>query len=426
MELASLKSFNSDLTGKASVRENHQRGLRLYADGQYQEAAALLQSALRDEATSERANDCAAAHLACGNREQALADFLLAASLDAENMDAAANLGILLASLGRFREAIPYLQKSAAHADASQRPALTQLLALCANNVAEHTLRESRAAQERAIAANKLPAIPSQPAVAPIVRPPVYMGNNRALLCTTNHCKMYVDTTDLLIAPWLLMHGEWEPEETELVKKLIKPGDVFVDVGANLGYYTLLAIRVGASQVYALEAQESTYELLGKNVIINWMSSVVRYEHLAVFSHTTDLEFFVRNSYPGNSSIGVASPDQLTKWFDTATKVKVHAVSLDDYFADKPTKIDLLKVDVEGAEPAVFEGARRILSENHNIKVLVEWSPDQMATAQQNPEPMVDLWAELGFRAFALHTGLGEVNLQSLLKGSYQNLLLHR
>jgi FkbM family methyltransferase len=425
MERATLKTYNHTLAS-TSAREDHRKGLQHYAHGQYEEAAALLQRAMKEEATSERANDCAAAELACGRREQALATFLLAVSLDAENIEAAANLGTLLASLGRVRDAIPYLQEAAARSDGSQRETLTQLLTVCGNRVAEDVLRESRAAQDRMVAARKLPAIPTQPAVAPTVRPPVYMGNNLALLCTTNHCKMYVDTRDLLIAPWLLMHGEWEPEETELVKKLIKPGDVFVDVGANLGYYTLLAIRVGASKVYAFEAQESTYELLGKNVIINWMTSVVRFEHLAVFSHTTDLEFFVRNSYPGNSSIGVSSPDQLKKWFDTATKVKVHAVSLDDYFADKPGKIDVLKVDVEGAEPAVFEGARRILSENRNIQVLCEWSPDQMATAQQNPERVVELWADLGFRAFVLHTGLGEIRLKSLLTGGYQNLLLHR
>src|SRR3984893_6799838 len=171
MELASLRTFNSNPGAKASARENHQQGLRLYSEGLYQEAAAILQTALQDEATSERANDCAAAHLACGNREKALADFLLAASLDAENVDAAANLGILLASLGRFRDAIPYLQKSAARADASQRPALTQLLALCGNNVAEDTLRESRAAPERAAAECTLPAISPRPTGAPTARP---------------------------------------------------------------------------------------------------------------------------------------------------------------------------------------------------------------------------------------------------------------
>jgi FkbM family methyltransferase len=237
---------------------------------------------------------------------------------------------------------------------------------------------------------------------------------------------MYVDTRDLLIAPWLLIHGEWEPEETELLKKLIKPGDVFVDVGANLGYYALLAARVGASHVYAFEAQPSTYELLGKNVIINWMTKFITYEHLAVYSHTTDLEFFVRNNYPGNSSLGFTPPDQLQKWFDTTTAVKVHAVSLDDYFADKPGKLDLIKVDVEGAEPAVFEGARRTLAKNRDVKVLCEWSPDQMATARQDPAHLVDLWAEQGFRAHVLHTGLNEVPLRSLLTSGYQNLLLYR
>jgi hypothetical protein len=86
----------------------------------------------------------------------------------------------------------------------------------------------------------------------------------------------------------------------------------------------------------------------------------------------------------------------------------------------------MMKVDVEGAEPAAFEGARRILSENRDVKVLCEWSPDQMATAKQDPARLVNLWAELGFRAFALHTGLGEVSLKSLLKSGYQNLLLYR
>ncbi len=425
MEFTSVKTYNN-VALKTSAREKHQRGLAFYASRQYPASAALLQDALQQEPTSEIANDCAAANLACGQREKALAAFLLAVSLDADNVEAVANLGILLASLGRFREAIPHLQKSSARADANQRAALTQLLAMCGNKVAEATLRESRSALESAVAQRRLRSIPPQPAVAPTLRPPVYMGNNRALLCTTNHCKMYVDTTDLLIAPWLLMHGEWEPEETELVKKLVRPGDVFVDVGANLGYYTLLAIRVGASQVYAFEAQSSTYELLGKNVIINWMSNVVRCENLAVFSQTTDLDFFVRNSYPGNSSIGVTSSDQLAKWFDTTTRVKVRAVSLDDYFADKPGKIDVLKVDVEGAEPAAFEGARRILSQNRDIKILCEWSPDQMATAKQNPERLIELWAEQGFRAHVLHTGLNEIPLKSLLKSGYQNLLLHR
>jgi FkbM family methyltransferase len=412
---------------KSPSSEKHRRALALYAGGQFESAVEILRQALVEAPSSELANDCGAAELACARPEQALAQFFLAISLDPENSEAVANVGTLLAHMDRIREAIPHLQKAASSAkDPDQRAVLGKLLAQCGSKQADRALQEARRQKESASAPVPHQSAPVQTTVAPTLRPPVYMGDNIALLCTTNYNKMYVDTRDLLIAPWLLMHGEWEPEETELIKKLLKPGDVFVDVGANLGYYTLLAARAGASHVFAFEAQPSTYELLGKNVIINWMTKFITYEHLAVYSHTTDLEFFVRNHYPGNSSLGMTPPDNLNKWFDTTTSVKVHAVSLDDYFADKPGTIDLIKVDVEGAEPAVFEGACRTLARNRDIKILCEWSPDQMATARQDPAHLVELWAEQGFRAHVLHTGLNEVPLRSLLTSGYQNVLLYR
>lgn len=412
---------------KSGANEKHQRALALYAGGQFESAVELLRQALLEAPSSELANDMGAAEMACGRREQALAQFFLATSLDPENIEAVGNLGTLLAHVDRNREAIPHLQRAASEAqDPHKRVVLEKLLARCGNRVAECILQEAGNAKANVATQAPRQSVSPHPASAPALRPPVYMGNNMVLVCTTNYNKMFLDTRDLLIAPWLLIHGEWEPEETELVKKLIKPGDVFVDVGANLGYYTLLAARVGASHTYAFEAQPSTYELLGKNVIINWMTKFITCENLAVYSHTTDLEFFIRNHYPGNSSLGFTPPDQLQKWFDTTTPVKVHAVSLDDYFADKPGKLDLVKVDVEGAEPAVFEGARRTLARHHDIKILCEWSLDQMATARQDPVHLVELWAEQGFRAHVLHTGLNEVPLRSLLTSGYQNLLLYR
>lgn len=429
-QVPQLKSNSLSVGTNGRACGKHERALALYAGGQFESAAELFRQALLEAPSSEIANDMGAAELACGRREQALSQFFLANSLDPENVEVIANLGTLLARMERLREAIPYLQNAGSRAkDPGQCKLLGTLLEQCGQKLADRVLEESRSAQLDRVAATPrqtAPAAPTQPAATLTIRPPVYMGNNIALLCTTNYNKMFVDTRDLLIAPWLLIHGEWEPEETELVKKLIAPGEVFVDVGANLGYYSLLAARVGASHTYAFEAQPSTYELLGKNVIINWMTKFITYEHLAVYSHTTDLEFFVRNRYPGNSSIGFTAPDQLEKWFDTTTAVKVHAVSLDDYFADKPGKINLIKVDVEGAEPAVFEGAGRTLAKNRDIKILCEWSPDQMATARQDPARLVEFWAEQGFRAHVLHTGLNEVPLRSLLTSGYQNLLLYR
>jgi FkbM family methyltransferase len=415
-----VKTLTETLDSEAE--RQHAEGVKLYQAGRFEEAARALEASFREQPNTELANDWAAAELASGRIASAERGFMEALRLDPGNADAAANLGALLAGQGRAKEAVPILELAVMRSQPAQRPILEPMLGACRAKATADAVNEAVANLERFVTTLKS----WRPEAAPAVRPPVYMGNNRALLCTRHHCKMYVDTTDLLIAPWLLMHGEWEPEETALVQRLLKPGDVFADVGANIGYYTLLAVRLGASQVYAFEPQASNYELLSKNVIINWMTSVVRCEKLAAFSHSTEVEFFARKNYPGNSSIGVSPPEQLAKWFDTAERTTLRAVSLDDYFSDKPGRVNLLKVDVEGAEPAAFEGMRLLLSRNRDIQILCEWSPDQMATARQDPEKLVQLWREMGLRAFVLHTGLKESGWDELLRSGYQNLLLHR
>lgn len=416
---------NSCVDTSKPAAEKHHTGVRLYTEGQFEAAARILREALCEEPCSELANNWGVAELACLRPDTAEQGFAQALALDANNAPAAANLGALLAKQGRAKEAIPLLQKAALLGTVEQRPSLESLLAGCRAQIAADALSQSRAALEKLSARISQPLAP-QPHRAAAPRAPVYVGNNQALLCTTFDRMMYVETTDLLIAPRLLMQGEWEPEETALLQRLVKPGQVFVDVGANIGYYALLAATAGAARVYAFEAQRSSFELLGKNVIINWMTNIIHCEHLAVFSHGAELTFFMRKNYPGNSGIGETADEQLEKWFDRSEQVKVRAVSLDQYFADKPGKIDVLKVDVEGAEPAVFEGASRLLQQNPKMQVLCEWSPDQMRAAKQSPERLIETWRKHGFRAFSVHKNLAEVRLDSLLQSGYQNLLLQR
>jgi Flp pilus assembly protein TadD len=131
-----------------SVKEKHDRGVQLYAEGKYSAASTLLAEALSQEATSELANDYAAAELACGRPEKAEQGFLQALSLDANAIQARANLGTLLAGLGRAKEAIPHLKKATLEVDEAQRPLLIQLLYACLSRVAADALSESRFAFE--------------------------------------------------------------------------------------------------------------------------------------------------------------------------------------------------------------------------------------------------------------------------------------
>src|ERR1700722_361196 len=100
---------------------------------------------------------------------------------------------------------------------------------------------------------------------------PVYLGDHTALVATRWGAKMLVDTRDAMVTPWLVLDGLWESHATGWLQQALGPGQVFVDVGANVGYFTLLAgSLVGPTgTVVAVEAHPRLAELLRRNVIIN-------------------------------------------------------------------------------------------------------------------------------------------------------------
>jgi len=188
--------------------ERHSEGLRLYALGRFEDAVVEMEAAFRDSPSSELANDLGAAELACGRVQSAQEKFVQSLRLDANNADAAANLGALLSSQGRVAEAIPFLERATLRGDATQKATIGELLAACRTKAAANALHQAVPACEAFVAGvSGMHAAET----APRLPPPVYMGNHRALLCTRDYSKMFVDTNDLLIAPWLLIHSEWEP-----------------------------------------------------------------------------------------------------------------------------------------------------------------------------------------------------------------------
>jgi len=255
----------------------------------------------------------------------------------------------------------------------------------------------------------------------------VYVGNDRAWLRTAWGGKLIVDTTDLLMSPWLLLDGVWEPDVTEWFKATLKPGMTFIDVGANVGYFTVMAAFLVGRQgrVVAFEAMPSTYELLVKNVIVNWMETFTTAENLAVYSDTRSLKFYVRKFYHGNSSLASISHEE-GRLYDDIEEIDVQARSLDEYLCEKPAKPDVIKVDVEGAELQVFRGARRTLAENPDVIVMCEWSQDQIRTAQDDPAELANELREQGFKVYRIDTGMQPLSYEELLEVPYCNIVLKR
>ena len=166
--------------------------------------------------------------------------------------------------------------------------------------------------------------------------------------------KMYLDPTDKVITPTILVIGNWEPAETAWFLRIVKPGDTIVDVGANVGYYTIIGSRLvgDKGKVYAFEPEPAKFELLEKNVRLNGLTNVVL-ERKALSNRKGTLKLFIADKNKGDHRI--YQPEG-----ESRPSVDVEAVRLDEYFKDHKRRIDVLKIGHpgrRGRDPRRDDGA---------------------------------------------------------------------
>lgn len=256
---------------------------------------------------------------------------------------------------------------------------------------------------------------------------PVYLGQGQALVATRWGAKMVVDTRDHLLAPWLLMDGLWESHATGWLQGVLRPGQTVVDVGANIGYFTLLAAQSVGSEgrVVAVEAHPETYELLRRNVVMNGYHSFVRTWNRAAWSEPGTVQFHKRIRYAANSSVASVGGAGLSELGDAEEAVEVESAPLDDLLAGVGP-VDILKVDVEGAELQVFRGLAGTVQASPAVRIMLEWSPEQLVQMGTDPGELVDLIAGWGFGFRLLEDDLAPVMPESLSDLAYGNLIAER
>lgn len=176
-----------------------------------------------------------------------------------------------------------------------------------------------------------------------------------------------------LIQRMILYFGVWEPDVSRVIEQNLSAGDVFVDIGANIGYDTLLASsRVGATgKVVSIEASPRTFALLQRNLAANPSSSNVRAVNAAVSDRPGTLDLYEINE--GN--IGAATT--LASRGGTLM-ASVEALPLAEILKpDELARLRLIKMDVEGAEPPILRHLLEQLSRYPaTMDIVVEASPD--------------------------------------------------
>jgi FkbM family methyltransferase len=221
----------------------------------------------------------------------------------------------------------------------------------------------------------------------------VFPGGEQRLV--VNGMPMWVDTRDRVIATHLVGDEIWEKTETAAFLALARPGMCVFDVGANIGYYTLLAARaVGPTGlVCAFEPEPHNFALLARNVAENGFSNV-RLVHAAV----SDREGVTR-LHLDDANFGAHSFDAGSVPTSSGRSLEVRTVRLDDYAAEARGfgAGVLVKIDVQGAEALVVGGALSLL-ELPAVALLLEIWPEALERAGADAERLLAGLEGLGFR----------------------------
>lgn len=191
--------------------------------------------------------------------------------------------------------------------------------------------------------------------------------------------------------------GGWEPLETMVIAAALKPGDIFVDVGANIGYFSLLAHRlVGPTgRVHAIEATPSTADLLDGNIARN-DAGTIRVHRCAAGDREGTAAIMVHDA-------GNIGSNRLSFGDDAAPdgRPTIPLRRLDNLLAGE--NIRLVKLDIEGAEAMALRGAGRLLDGDDAPALLFEFSPAMLRSMDDDPAALLAWLAAKGYAIHEIH-----------------------
>ncbi|MFD7223256.1 FkbM family methyltransferase [Streptomyces sp. NPDC059892] len=222
-----------------------------------------------------------------------------------------------------------------------------------------------------------------------------------------------VDTQDL-IQRYLYMFGVWEPHMTRWLQSRLGPGDTFVDVGANIGYYSVLASGLvgDEGQVVAIEASPDFHRKLLQQVQLNERGNV-RAVNGAVSDSRKTLTFVLASSanMGANSIVPYDGPVE--------SSFEIEARPLPELLeSEEIARARVIKIDVEGAEGPVVRGMVPMLDKlRPDAEITVEVSPDRMAQLGDSAEELLTTMRDHGFNVYRLANDYAPESYPSALRG---------
>ncbi len=206
--------------------------------------------------------------------------------------------------------------------------------------------------------------------------------------------KVFLDKEDSLLLS--TRKDNYDKFEINYLKQIIKEGDIIIDLGANIGYYTLIFAKLvgDLGHVYAFEPEPSNFELLSKNIKENNHSNVTLIQK-AVSNKNSKIKLYVSKRNLASHRI-----------FDSDEKrnsVEVDVITLDEYFKKFEKPIKFIKIDVEGAEGAVLLGTSKIIEKSENLTIMMEYFPKWIKKFGDEPKEILKSLLQKDFKLYNLN-----------------------
>lgn len=240
----------------------------------------------------------------------------------------------------------------------------------------------------------------------------------------SNDISLYVFPNDKYVANYLLMNHVWEPVETMIFKSEIKPGAVIIDIGANIGYFSILAGKLlqGDGKVIAFEPEPNNFRLLKRNIKLNKMEANVIPLQLAASDTARKSQLHLSDSNRGDNRLAPSA----TEIFSKTTSVDCQP--LDSYLNEKYSalipSISFIKMDVQGHETFALKGMKNILRSN-DLRLLIEFSPHMLRNAGSSAQELLNFMASHDYQPVLVRSTVDDSGFFSpLTRGIIESLEL--
>ena len=217
--------------------------------------------------------------------------------------------------------------------------------------------------------------------------------------CTQSHqcrIKMLLDPYDIRSVPFsVLADGYYEPFQSDLLVTLGKVANRFLDIGSNMGFYSLALAKENPSLIVdAFEPQPGVFKTLTRNTQINNLSERINLHNMGLGIKQTELTMYV----PKFTGSGGASFKNLHEDEGAATEVKVKVQTLDSL---ELKDIDLIKIDVEGFELNVIMGSSKLILDSKPT-IMVELLRKWMKPFDHTPQMFLEKMFQYDYKCFAI------------------------